>query len=1009
MKTRASDSLCFGSSNVKPVLECDGWVRTQNSDDIAIVSSDGEATYGDVISAVRERAAAFNQAELRGRIVALQRARSRSYVIDLLALLSIGGVPMPIDPELPKARCEQMMRIAQPAAVIENTGNVEIVFEQKVDSAPRLQQDAAYVFFTSGSTGYPKAILGSRKSLRHFIKWQGRQFNVVSSDRVPFLTHIGFDVSLRDILLPLHHGAKLIIPDAKTLESPDLTLEWLRQSGATRIHTVPSIARVWARCKVSPLTSLITVFSAGEKMTPGTLAAIRSLASSEATIVNFYGPTETTLAKFFYSLSPRESIEGVSAPVGYPLPGTSYALGVDGEILISTAHASLGYLGASPIENDRFSTKGGVTTYHTGDLGEITTDGLLRVVGRLDDQVKINGIRLHLKEIEQELSTAPMVDDVVVLAQQFGAENETRLAVVWTGVDAQANALKAYAQTRLPRAVVPTTWQHWDELPRNANGKTDIRKIEKILQEKTSGIVDSSNYSKTESWLCDIVAELLDSGPVSISDNFFALGGTSLQVAFLVGRIAESFGKTLDFAEIFDRPELLSIVAAIESTPRHKVVKIAKVEESMSYSLSPQQRRWWNIYMPFGNRSWATMVRMISFNEILDKSTVQKALFAIVQHQVAMQLSLHQDKSRVVQKRKILHSVDEISVNTYDFSNLSFEEAATSLDQLRLDIANDEIPTDLWPLFRCSLVVMPNDRAVVVFAMHHMISDGFSMGLIESALRTLIAESNIPESLEGFNYLDYAAWANNQEILRFGKGSMAETYWKDLFATPYSKYVFQEKWIGANGDRGRSYCCVVSPSIRAGIQNFAKQAQVTEFSVYFAAKFLAWHEFLGREDLVVGTPAAGRDVSGTESLVGNFISLCCVRSRITDTSTSPADYVREIMRGVVAGMNYQNYQYDTLVSSLGMEFEQDRFPLTTIFISYLNFETTRRTPLNRSELGFSDLGFAVKFDAMSYVREHSDCATLQIQYRNNLFDQEDIRKFSECWLSKLQELVITAP
>jgi mycobactin peptide synthetase MbtE len=981
-----------------------GWVQARHPDDFAIVSSAGNLTYAALKKAIQVRAATFREAGLAGRVVALQRVKTFAYVIDLLALLSMRAIVMPLDPELPPARRAEMIKIAQSAVTIDDDGEIAIngTHERKFSDLQRA--DAAYIFFTSGSTGRPKPILGARQALRHFIEWQGQEFVIGSGDCIPFLTNIGFDVSLRDILLPLRHGARLVIPQQEVVGRPQLILNWMRQNKVTRLHAVPSIVRIWAQCAADPVTSLRTVFSAGEKLTSGTLAAIRSIAGPGVEVVNLYGPTETTLAKFFHRLAPGESVEGASAPVGQPLPDTSYSLGEENEIIISTLDASLGYLEASSCEHARFSVENGITTYRTGDIGELAEDGSLRVIGRSDDQIKINGVRLHLKEVEHVLSGAPMVEEVVVLAQPAGREGEQRLAAVWAGDGAEADSLRAYALAHLPRPIVPTVWHCRDALPLNTNGKTDRQKIAAALQSRVRQPNGANHYNRTVAWLCNTVAELLETGPLAVTDDFFALGGTSLHVAFLIGRIEEVFDRTLAFAEIFKNPELSAIAAAIELASRNTAVEITPVAEAESYALSPQQRRWWNIYMPFGNRSWATMVRLIAFEYRVDEYALREALLALVRDQTAMQLSLHEVNGEIIQKRTVPEDATQMPVTAHDFSALTSEEAIAALNRLRLEIANSEIPTGRWPLFRSELVAMPGGETILVFAMHHMISDGFSMGLIESALRRSIKGEPPEETSAAFNYLDYAAWAKDQEPERFGPGSEAERYWRHIFASPYRKHVFVEKWTGPESDRGQGYCCEVSPSLSAQIRSFARREKVTEFSVYFAAKFLAWHERLEQDDLIIGTPAAGRDIAGADCLVGNFISLCCVRSRPNAAEGSPADYVRTIMQAVAAGMTHQSYQYDTLVRSLGMAFEQDRFPLTTLFISYLNFDAMRKMPMDRSEPGFSDLGFAVKFDAMSYVREHSNCTSLQIQYRNNLFDREEICEFAGLWLQKLAGL-----
>lgn len=980
----------------------DSWLRTCDASLPAIETESEVLSYAELARRVSERVGMIGARGLQGKAVAVEMPRSLDYVITLLALLAGRAVFMPVDPDLPPSRRSMMVDIVDPKARIDKAG---ILHETGRQVAPSFPAEAAYVFFTSGSTGRPKAILGAHDALRSFIDWQGQTFDVGPGDRVAFLTSIGFDVSLRDILLPLRHGATLIIPHNEAMATPDRLLSWISNRAITRLHLVPSIARVWGRCAGPRLTNVKTLFSAGEKLNAATHSALSELAPN-AEIVNLYGPTETTLAKFFFRLPSSYRIEGAAAPVGKPIPNTAFIIAQDGEIVIHTPDASLGYIGASAEESARFDRSQGVTSYRTGDIGVLNEDGLLVVTGRLDDQVKVNGVRVHLQEVEHAVCSSDSVCDASVVAIPTGAEGDLRLAVAWTGRPGEDALPRDHVIALLPRPVVPTQWRRVDALPMNANGKIDARLVAALFDDH--GVQDGRlPETATERWLCEIVAPLLNAPGASPDDDFFALGGTSLQVAVLIGKIEEDIGRRVDFADIFRIPKLADIAATIDRAPISDEMTIDPIEEREFYDPSPQQRRWWNIYMPFGNRSWATMVRVLPFAGELSTSGVRSALRALIEEQDSLRISLDNSNATLRLRKWPVPDTSDVPVHEVDFSQLEPSKAAEALDQLRLRVANAEIDTDKWPLFRCHIVAMPDGRSSLVFAMHHMVSDGFSMGLIETKIRSLLADNSMAGSGHTpYRYLDYAAWAAAREAGAFGVGSAAEAYWAGVFDRPYSKHVFPELWTGPDHDRGQGYCRELSHDLRTLVQEFARRHQVTMFSVYLAAKFLAWHKLLGRDDLVIGTPAAGRDLSGSENLVGNFISLCCIRSAKPDLNRiSPSEYCKLIMIDVASAMSNQGYQYDTLVKKLGMDFEQDRFPLTTLFISYMNFDAIQKAPLNRAELGFSDLGFAVKFDMMSYVREHADCASLQIQYRNNLFEKESVSSFADLWLSEINRLV----
>lgn len=975
----------------------------------AIEYSDRALSYAELIALVDARVKELTPWVSDGDVVAIHREKSEAYVTDLLAVLALGGIAMPIDLRLPDARISAMMDIVPPQVIITGDGPRATGWPSAVVDHPSYGERPAYVMFTSGSTGKPKAILGTLSALLHFVAWQGTEFGLSVGDRVSFLTPVGFDVSLRDIFLPLLHGATLVIPSERHIATPTAITRWMASERISVVHAVPSVAKLWARAMGDAAPTLRLFFLAGEKLYPAALAELRLAFGGTTEYVNLYGPSETTLAKFFFRVGPVSADDLAPIPVGQPIPGTSFEIS-DAEpcreVVITTRNATLGYINAAPAEAARFvRNSDGIVSYHTGDLGEISAAGDLVIVGRVDDEVKVNGVRVHPNEVTQALQAFPDAQDIHVFAIAPRG-SDPRLAAVWIakpGSEALLDsAPRDHALGHLPQAIVPTIWRKVNEFPKNANGKIDRARLAALVTQDTDAF--DAPATKTEAWLCKLVTEILGCEEPSSTADLFGLGATSIHVAFLIGKVEDELGKSLDFADVFAVTRLSEIADLIDRSPTRETVAIPDILKARTYVLSPQQRRWWNIYMPEGNRSWATMVRVMKFDRPVDAKRLKRGLLDLALNQDSMRLSFVQRDGRVLLKESPVTDVTSLDIAVQDFSDQTTESAAGKLDALRLDVANSEIATDTWPLFRASVAHLPNGRSAVVFAMHHMISDGFSMNLIETQLRRFLEQDTAIPSPTRFNYLSYADWAAKEEPKRSGPGSESQTYWASVFQTPYRKHVFSEKWDGPGHDRGQGYCAKVPDTTREAVKAYARTHRVTEFSLYLTAKFRALHHLLGRPDLVIGTPAAGRELKGAEDLVGNFISLVCVRSR-NITGRPPLDHVRQTMQDVALAMTHQNYQYDKLVSDLGMPFEQSRFPLTTIFISYLNFSGAGRSPLDLQELGFSDLGFAVKFDKMSYVREHDGATSLLVQYRNNLFDMEEIELFVAAWIDELDSIV----
>jgi amino acid adenylation domain-containing protein len=546
----------------------------------------------------------------RGEVTVVCGPRSFGLIAGMLGVFLSGGVLLTLDQLLPHRRQQVMLQAARARRLIYigsqqpgdawlwdsmNVIRVDPQTGQRVDlvqigspdgiELPELTPDApAYVFFTSGTTGTPKGILGCHKGLAHFLTWQRQTFEVGPRNRSAQLTGLSFDVVLRDIFLPLTSGATLCLPPAGVPLEPNQVLPWLEQEGISLLHTVPSLMQAWLSepppANLS-LRNLRWLFSAGEPLT-GTLARRWRAAFPEAgNIVNIYGPTETTLAKFYYILPETDLTPGIQ-PVGRSLPETQAlvlskdrqlcGIGEPGEVVIRTPFRSLGYLNA-PEENETrfaknpFRDDAQDLVYYTGDRGCYRPDGLLDIMGRLDDQIKIRGIRIEPGEVGAVLSQHPQVDQAVVVAWGDKA-GEKKLAAYVVPDRAQAPAvtdLSHFLRQRLPEAMLPSGYVLLASLPLTANGKIDRRALPAPDWERPNGqetFVAARNV--VEETLAGIWAEILKLERVGIHDNFFEVGGHSLLATQVVSRICKSCQVELPLRRFFEKPTIAELAKIIE-------------------------------------------------------------------------------------------------------------------------------------------------------------------------------------------------------------------------------------------------------------------------------------------------------------------------------------------------------------------------------------------------------------------------------------------------------------
>jgi amino acid adenylation domain-containing protein len=449
-------------------------------------------------------------------------------------------------------------------------------------------RDAAYVYFTSGTTGAQKGVLGTHSGLAHFLAWQGATFGSFAGAVCAQLTHIGFDVFLRDVLFPLTTGKVLTIPphDVGELSIPDL-FRWLDAEGVTAIHTVPSLARAWlAGCPDDvSLPSLRCIFIAGEPL-PGTLVSrwrLRFRADTE--FINLYGPTETTLAKCWYRVpaNPGDDVQ----PIGTPLPHTQVLVlgengalcgcGEPGELVIRTPFRTRGYLESASPEARRFRPNPfrddpDDIVYYTGDRGAYRDDGMLAIFGRADDQVKIRGQRIDPTGLSALLTSHADVADAAVTCVTDEA-GETRLAayVVRANDRIAAGDVRRFLRRSVPHYMVPSAIAFLPALPCTPNGKLDRTALPAPVWELADEHRFTAPRTAHEATLVLIWAEILGVERVGIHDDFFALGGHSLLATQLVARIRRVLGAELPLRAIFEHStvaEISGVIAALDPLAR---------------------------------------------------------------------------------------------------------------------------------------------------------------------------------------------------------------------------------------------------------------------------------------------------------------------------------------------------------------------------------------------------------------------------------------------------------
>lgn len=560
----------------------------------AVTQAGRRWSYGEL-----SRASEALRAELRrqglekGDVVAVSGRRSFGLICALLGVLQSGGILLAVDPELPPRRQQLMLEEARakwlvligvsasPGVAASHTGALLVIGEQDgrppggvahgstgSSSVPApAPDDPAYLFFTTGTTGRPRGVLGRHKGIDQFLAWQRTAFDLGPADRVAQLTNLSFDPILRDVFLPLTSGAVICLPDPGVSPAAEEIVPWLAREGVTILHVVPSLAESWLTTAPSTiaLDRMRAVFFAGETLRGSFVRRWRERFRYRGEIVNLYGPTETTMVKCFHRV-PADAGPGVQ-PIGRAMPDTQALIlspngrpcGISepGEIVLRTPFRTLGYLDpidtAARFRPNPWSSDAGDLLYFTGDAARYRLDGTIDFLGRLDHEVKVRGVRIDPGEVTIALSRHPAVRTAAVVAHAQGEAGHRLTAyVVADPVAVTAADLRAHLALELPPAMVPAAFVFLQALPLSPNGKVDIAALPPPPRAEPSRAAAPDDELEAE--IARIWADMLAVPRVGRDDDFFDLGGHSLLALRVLARIAEVTGQRLPALALFQAP-----------------------------------------------------------------------------------------------------------------------------------------------------------------------------------------------------------------------------------------------------------------------------------------------------------------------------------------------------------------------------------------------------------------------------------------------------------------------
>jgi amino acid adenylation domain-containing protein/non-ribosomal peptide synthase protein (TIGR01720 family) len=990
-------------------------------------------------------------------IVGISVERSIEMIVGLIGILKAGGAFLPIDPLYPEERIAFMLqdaqvqvlltqeRLLEKTAISKNEQTVVCLdsdweeIERGGADNPRSgvrADNLAYVIYTSGSTGRPKGVMLRHRGLTNLSHAQSVGWGIDAHSRVLQFASVSFDASVSEIFNVLSNGAVLILARQETLTSiPDL-LDLMRTQSVTLVTLPPSVLK---ELPADDMPDLKTLISAGESCTPD----IAEKWSEGRQFINAYGPTETTIGPTYHLLKDIPS-EMASVPIGKPIDNyllyilddqqQPVPVGVPGELCIGGIGVARGYLNRPELTAEKFipnpflelqenmSEDVDTRVYRTGDLARYLPDGNVEFLGRIDHQVKVRGFRIELGEIEASLAQHPAINAVVVLARE-DVPGDQRLVAYIVPVDSPMQAvgeIRRYLQETLPEYMIPSVFIEIEEIPLTPNAKVDRRALpapEYTRPELENVFV--APRTPTEEMLAAIWAQVLglDVGEIGVLDNFFELGGHSLLATQVNSRVGEAFQVELPLRSLFDSPIIASFAdeieiaqqnalgvlkPPIERLPRDEIDGTPLIEPSLSFA----QQRMWFLYqlepdVPFYNLPGAFRLK-----GQLDINAFEKSINEVVKrHEVLRTRIFTSDDGQAAQE--IVPDL-ALSMPVVDLTGLESEVRERELVRLAQEEAQKPFRLEELPLLRVSLVKLAPEDHVILMNMHHIVSDGWSMGIFAQEIVALYdAYANArPLSLPELpiQYADYAHWQRGW--LRGEVLAEQLDYWREQMAgvPPMLELPTDRPRPPVQTFNGMTISFELTEELSRAIKRHSQEEGTTLYMTLLAVYQILLYRYSGQEDISVGTPIANRTRAEVEGLIGFFVNTLVMRTKLGGDPgfREVLRRVREVALGAYA---HQDIPFEMLVDELAVERNISHSPLFQVVFT-LQAAPTQTQGVSRLAVSSVEAETGIsKFDMSLTIVEEADRLSGSIEFNTDLFDVSTIQRLVAHYQELLEGVV----
>ena len=994
-------------------------------DAVAVVYQNQQLTYQELNTQANQLAHYLQTLGVKPEtLVGICVERSLFLVVALLAILKAGGAYVPLNPSHPTERLAEMLSDAQISILLTQQRLAESFSEHKVnlvclDSEWELiarqnpqnpinevtSNNLAYVIYTSGSTGKPKGVMVEHSSLvSNYFAWS-KAYQLDSLKTHLQMANFAFDVFTGDLVRALCSGGKLVLCPHDFLLEAEQLYTLIQQHQVDCAEFVPAVLRNLMQylAKTNQLLDMSLVICGSDSWYGKEYQQFQQFLGKQTRLINSFGVTEATIDSCYFEtkgeLSPEQLV-----PIGKPLANTQLyildsslqpvPIGIPGQLYIGGAGVARGYLNRCQLTKDRFiphpfEHRLGAKLYQTGDKARYlpTLKGSIEFLGRIDNQVKIRGFRIELGEIEGILVQHPAISEGVVIARQ-DIPGEKRLVAYFVSPEQlDSKQLCNFIQLKLPNYMIPSAWVQLDTLPLTPNGKCDRNSLPIPNLDLTTASYTAPRNS-TEANIANIWQEVLHQ-QVGIYDNFFELGGHSLLATQVVSKIRQSLAVELPLRCLFEYPTVAELAHQLKSSASAEISPIKPVSREGNLPLSFAQQRLWFLAQLEPDSPAYNVPEALRLQGKLDLDVLTKTLETIIKRHEILRTNFKIVADEPIQ---IIHPQIDFQLPIIDLSSLSPAEQEPEVTRLTEDEALKPFNLEQDDLLRVTLIQLNDLEHIILFTMHHIISDGWSTDILVREVAELyqafLAGKPSPLAELSIQYADYAVW--QREWLQGEILDQQLSYWQSKLGgeLPILKLPIANPQPNVR-TRGKQQPLIITKALSNELKELSTRHGVTLFMTLLTAFQTLLHWYTDGEDIVVGTDIANRHQSEIENLIGFFVNQLVLRS---DFSGEPSflELLTRIRQVTLDAYANQDLPFEKLVEVLNPQRSLSHTPL---FQVKMILQNTPLSSLELPDLKISSLDCQGKIAEYDLLLDLSDTATGingLLKYDAGLFNNRQI-------------------